>query len=223
MKNRSETRGCGQDRAWLERENPEIYYLLRAMDQNAEALRWLQTKGEGLYLFARALGGDRKALQLFKGDRTPRLDEVYDTIYHCDLEEWLGENYPDLHLLFEAVRGDEASLKRLRRKKVALGRLAEGLRAGYRDYHEEEEPAPAPQGNGSADIPEGAAADVGLLIGEMHLKNGEFHKAVEAFSRSLESEPTADAYDGRARAYLALAADDERSARGLRDRAQGHA
>jgi Plasmid pRiA4b ORF-3-like protein len=73
------------------------------------------------------------------------------------------------------------------------------------DWDEEEE------------LTEGAAADVSLLIGEMHLKEGEFAKAVEAFTRAIESNPkAADEYEGRARAYQALAAEDERKARELR-------
>jgi tetratricopeptide (TPR) repeat protein len=63
----------------------------------------------------------------------------------------------------------------------------------------------------------GAAADVSLLIGEMHLKQGEYTKAIEAFTRSIEADPrAADEYEGRARAYRALAAQDERRARDLR-------
>ena len=67
------------------------------------------------------------------------------------------------------------------------------------------------------DMPEGAAADVSLLIGEMHLKAGEYTKAVEAFTRSIEANPAAaDEYEGRSRAYRALADEDERTARELR-------
>ena len=63
----------------------------------------------------------------------------------------------------------------------------------------------------------GAAADVSLLVGEMHLKQGEYARAVEAFTRSIEADPkAADEYEGRARAYRALAAEDERRARQLR-------
>ena len=62
-----------------------------------------------------------------------------------------------------------------------------------------------------------AAADVSLLIGEMHLRQGDYFKAIEAFTRSIEADPTAaDEYEGRARAYRALAARDERKARELR-------
>ena len=68
------------------------------------------------------------------------------------------------------------------------------------------------------ELPEEAAADVSLLIGEMHLKEGESRPApVEAFTRSIEANPqAADEYEGRARAYRALAAEDERKARELR-------
>ena len=67
------------------------------------------------------------------------------------------------------------------------------------------------------DLPEAAAADVSLLIGEMHLKDAEFARAVDAFTRSIEANPeAADEYEGRARAYRALAEEDERTARELR-------
>jgi tetratricopeptide (TPR) repeat protein len=67
------------------------------------------------------------------------------------------------------------------------------------------------------EMPEGAAADVSLLIGEMHFKAGEYAKAIEAFTRSIEANPAAaDEYEGRARAYRALADEDERRAKALR-------
>ncbi len=68
-----------------------------------------------------------------------------------------------------------------------------------------------------AAMPEEAAADVSLLIGEMHLKAGEYVKAIEAFTRSIEANPSAaDEYEGRSRAYRALADEDERKAKDLR-------
>ena len=60
-----------------------------------------------------------------------------------------------------------------------------------------------------------AAADMSCLIGELHLSKGNYAKAVEAFSRAIETSPNPDAYLGRARAYRALAALDERQASGL--------
>ena len=125
---------------------------------------------------------------------------LFDTIAHCDVEQWLDENHPDLHRLFAFVRGDPSALRSLKHRKVTCKRLAEILRPKYRDYHEEDEDGAALAVNGPAQVPEGAAADVGCLIGEMHLHNDEFDKAVEAFSRAVETNPTADAYEGRARA-----------------------
>ena len=56
----------------------------------------------------------------------------------------------------------------------------------------------------------------GCLIGELHLKNGDYQKAIEAFSRAIATNPTIDAYEGRARAHRALAIQDERNAQQLR-------
>jgi hypothetical protein len=61
-----------------------------------------------------------------------------------------------------------------------------------------------------------AAADAACLVGEMHLGQANYHAAVEAFTRALDLSPTADAYEGRARAYRGLAAEDERAAQQLR-------
>jgi hypothetical protein len=66
------------------------------------------------------------------------------------------------------------------------------------------------------DMQASVAADTACLIGELHLGKGDYAKAVEAFSRSIEGSPTADAYEGRAKAYRALAAADERRADKLR-------
>jgi len=57
------------------------------------------------------------------------------------------------------------------------------------------------------------AADAACLVGEVHFRNGEYKKAVEAFSRAIEEGPTPDAYEGRAKAYRALADEDERASR----------
>jgi len=60
------------------------------------------------------------------------------------------------------------------------------------------------------DLEGSVAADTACLIGELHLSKGDYAKAVEAFSRAIRSAPTPDAYEGRARAYRALAEADER-------------
>lgn len=61
-----------------------------------------------------------------------------------------------------------------------------------------------------------AGADTACLVGEVHLDKGEFLRAVEAFTRAIASQPNVDAYEGRSRAYRALADADERSAQALR-------
>jgi hypothetical protein len=57
---------------------------------------------------------------------------------------------------------------------------------------------------------------MGCLVGEMHLSKGDYHKAVEAFTRAIESQPASDLYEGRARAYRGLALEDEKRAEALR-------
>jgi hypothetical protein len=221
MKDTTENKASVPDRAWLVEEDPEVYYLLRGMEGDREALKWLKHKGEGLYLFAKALDGDRPALDALSSRKPSELADLCDTIAHCDVEQWLEEHYPDLHRLFAFVRGDETTLRGLKHRKVTCKRLAEVVRKKYRNYHDADaDGEPEASANGAPAIPEGAAADVGCLIGEMHLQNEEFHKAVEAFSRAVETNPTADAYEGRARAYRGLADLDERAAQLLRGRAQ---
>ena len=219
MKDTTEPKSSVPDRAWLVEEDPEIYYLLRGMEGDREALKWLKHKGDGLYLFARALEGDKAALDALSSRKPSELADLCDTIKHCDVEEWLEEHYPDLHRLFAFVRGDETALRGLKHRKVTCKRLAEVVRQHYRNYHDEDADGEAEaSANGTPSIPEGEAADVGCLIGEMHLQNEEYHKAVEAFSRAVEHNPTADAYEGRARAYRGLAELDERAAQLLRNR-----
>ena len=60
-----------------------------------------------------------------------------------------------------------------------------------------------------------SAADAACLVGEMHLGKGDYTRAVEAFTRAIENTPTADAYEGRAKAYRRLAEADEKVARKL--------
>lgn len=59
-------------------------------------------------------------------------------------------------------------------------------------------------------------ADAACLVGAMHLKKREYHKAIEAFTRAAENCPSVDAYEGRAEAYRRLAAEDQRRADRLR-------
>jgi hypothetical protein len=63
------------------------------------------------------------------------------------------------------------------------------------------------------DISRASAADAAVLVGELHLRQGEYAKAIAAFTRALENGQTADAYQGRATAYRSLAELDEQKAR----------
>ena len=210
---------AGPGEGWLREENPDLYYMLQALAGDGEAFRWLELKSEGLGLFTRAAAGDRKACVTLQSSRDLDLDGVYGAIDDPGLSQWLHDSHPDLHLLFEAIRGDEAALRRLKRKKAALGKLALTVRPLYQEHQRDNPDEVLAEEAASAvppEIPEDAAADVGCLIGEMHLKQGDFAKAVEAFTRSLETDPSADAYEGRARAYRGLALLDERKAQELR-------
>lgn len=199
------------DLVWLRNDDPEIYHLLRALEGDLDALRWLKLRGDGLFLFVEALTGAKEALDSLEAQPAAKLLDLFDTIAHCEVEEWLHENHAELHHLFAFVRGETTSLRGLKLKKVTRKRVAEIVRAKYRDYREEDGESATPA-DGKATVPlDGSAADVGCLIGEMHLQNQEYHKAIEAFSRAIANAPTPDAFAGRARAYRALAALDDRS------------
>jgi hypothetical protein len=65
----------------------------------------------------------------------------------------------------------------------------------------------------AADISRSSAADAAVLVGEMHLGHGDYAKAIAAFTQAIENSPTADAYQGRAKAYRSLAELDDQKAR----------
>lgn len=203
------------DGAWLESENPELFHILRALEGDAEAQQWLEMESPALGLFTHALRGDKKALKTFQEGAVPNLDDLFATFDSCDPVPWLCEKHPELHLVFTAAKGDEAALRRLKRKKAALARLAEALRKPYQAARNQDG-APGPE-TGGGEMADGAAADVGCLVGELHLRKGDFDKAVEAFTRAINTNPSADEYEGRARAYRALALLDERKAEELRN------
>lgn len=73
-------------------------------------------------------------------------------------------------------------------------------------------------GEAPHDLRGNAAADTALLIGEMHLRNRDYLSAIAAFTRAIETNPTPDAFEGRAQAYHGIAALDEQQARDLRER-----
>ena len=197
MKQDSETQTVETDLVWVKKDHPEIYHLLLALDGDLDALRWLKHRGEGLFLFVEALTGAKEAMETLESHPAKKLVDLFDTISHCDVDEWLGENHAELHCLFAFVRGDENAFKGIKHNRVTLKRVADIVRDKYRNYREEEADA--------GEILHGTAADVGCLIGEMHLNNREYHRGIEAFGRALASVPTPDAHAGRARAYRALA------------------
>src|SRR5579875_4196020 len=160
------------DLAWLKNDEPEIYHLLLALDGDLDALRWLKRHGDGLFLFVEALTGAKEAVDMLQAHPAGKLVDLFDTIAHCDVEEWLSEKHPELHALFAYVRGDGTALKEVRNKKAIFKRVAEIVREKYQNYHDED----ADGAISSAKAPslqEGAAADVGCLLGEMHLHNHE--------------------------------------------------
>jgi tetratricopeptide (TPR) repeat protein len=216
MKQDSDTRIIETDLSWLKNDEPEIYHLLRALDGDLDALRWLKLRGDGLFLFVEALSGAKEAVDTLQACPADKLIDLFDTISHCDAEEWLSGNHPELHGLFVYVRDGDDALKGFKHKKTAFKRVAEILRDKYQK-HRDEDADGAAASDGAAALPEGAAADVGCLIGEMHLSDREYHKAIEAFSRAIASDPTPDAYAGRARAYRALAALDDHAATELHE------
>jgi tetratricopeptide (TPR) repeat protein len=197
--------------AWLAEEHPDLHHLLRAADGDAEAVAWLHARDEGLGLFGEALGGQKTALERLQKRKTLDLDGLYGP--GGMPTAWLRDNKPEFHLLFEAIQGDDESLKRLDRKKHSLARLAVVARKAYRQARRASQTDSEDTSAGSLD---GQAADVGCLVGELHLRQGDYLHAVEAFTRAIENTPSADAFEGRARAYQALALADERRAAELR-------
>src|SRR5436309_23984 len=181
--------------------------LLEALDGSKEALAWLEAHRHGLAVFARALHNGRKALDNLRAMPPAEWDQLFELVCNDGLARALEEKHADVHQLFEAVKGDDDALAHLQRKRPSYGKLA----ATVREFHETYLLAGAEEAAGDC-IPSSAAADVGCLIGEMHLRKGDYHKAIEAFTRAIENQPTADAYEGRARAYQALAAVDEQKA-----------
>jgi tetratricopeptide (TPR) repeat protein len=192
----------------LAQGDPAARHLLAALGGSKDSLSWLDHHKKGLSVFARALtNGGSKGLEGLKALDPAAWDELFDTVCNDGLEQALQDRHPDVYLLFEAVKGDEEALAQLKRKKRSYGKLVEVIREAHEKYL-----LSSSEEVGKDCIPSSAAADVGCLIGELHLSKGEYHKAIEAFSRAIENQPTADVYEGRARAYRALAEQDEHKA-----------
>jgi tetratricopeptide (TPR) repeat protein len=192
--------------------DPAIRHVLSFLDGERDGLHWLEAHRPGLACLLRALDGGPKAREKLKGLEPAHWDEVFEAVASEELEPHLLADHQEVYLLFAAVKGHEDSLTALQRHKRSFAQLA-GL---IREAHERSLVCgPRKKHNGL--LASSTAADVGCLIGEMHLSRGEYHKAIEAFTRALENAPTADAYEGRARAWQALADLDARCALELRN------
>jgi tetratricopeptide (TPR) repeat protein len=182
--------------------------VVLAADGDGAASRRLESRGEALRLLPQAVRGDRHAFAALRAADPLELDALCATLLTTEPPDGLAARHPELQLLLESVRGNDVALHRLERKRAGLGRLARFLR----DICGSAESV-ADESDGNIND---SAADVGLLVGEQHLRDGNYARALAAFNRAIEVEPTPDAYEGRARAYQGLAELDERQARAIR-------
>jgi tetratricopeptide (TPR) repeat protein len=190
--------------SWLEQAYPQMHFLLLALDGDDGAPRWLAHNSPGMALFARALAGEQLALAGLQNGHAEDLDDLFEVIDNDDLGDWLEERRPDLHLLFEAIKGDSAAAAKLKKNRSAHARLLPKFRDVHDRFLQRTRDVRAAL--------EGHAAEVGCLVGEMHLRQGEYEKAIEAFSRAMDTHPAPDLYLGRAKAYRGLAERDESAA-----------
>jgi tetratricopeptide (TPR) repeat protein len=190
-----------QANGWLEQAFPQVHHLLLALEGDRKSLEWLKVSSKGVSLLVRALGGKGKALAAFHAEEPADMDDLFELIDNDDLSDLLSERQPDLQRLFSAIKGEEPAMSELKQTKPSLARLGVVVRELYESWRKQQ--------NGAQPIDNGSAADMGCLIGEMHLKAGDYQHAIEAFTRAIASKPEADLFEGRARAYRALAAADE--------------
>jgi tetratricopeptide (TPR) repeat protein len=197
--------------SWLEQAYPQMHYLVLALDGDHGAVSWLEANSHGVARFTRALAGDGHALAALQNGAAEELDDLFEVIDNEDLTAWLAERRPELRLLFDAIRGDDEAMTKLKGKKATYARLV----PAFREVHERflrRTASPHEMTEG------GTVADVGCLIGEMHLRQAEYEKAIEAFSRAIDTQPAPDLFEGRARAYRGLAERDESAAALMRQR-----
>jgi tetratricopeptide (TPR) repeat protein len=204
MKNRSTSEAFDL----IEEAFPQVRFLLLALDGDAKAQHWLENNSPGTGLFARLLGGDETVVPKMNNGTPGRMDDLFELVDNDDLTRLLQERRPALHLLFGALRGDIDAARALKRDGPTYHRQLTPLRQAYARYKKHENEGPI----------EESAADMGCLVGEMHLRAGEFEKAIEAFTRAIETAPSADLYEGRARAYRGLAEMDMERAQLTRSR-----
>ena len=195
---------------WLEQAYPQMHYMLLALEGDGAALGWLDGNSKGVGDLTRAMNGDKRALAALNAETPTDLDDLFEVIDNEDLSNWLKERQPEVHLLFEAIKGDDGATTQLKRKKPNRAKVAELVRQLHEQYLQKT--------NGAGEVPldGAAAADIACLTSELHLQKGDYEKAIEAFNRAIETQPAPDLYEGRARAYRGLAERDEARARELR-------
>lgn len=197
--------------SWLEQAFPQVHYLLLALDGEEIARRWLADNSHGVALLMRGLAGEKQALSGLENGHGGELDDLFELIDNDDLGGWLKERRPEVLLFFQAIKGGEDARLHLERRKPMFARLVPMLRRAHARFLDRGR-------NGNGQFEDDAMADMGCLIGEMHLKQNEFEKAIEAFSRAIDTHPAPDLFEGRARAFRALAERDEGAATLLRQR-----
>ena len=197
--------------SWLEQAYPQMHYLVLALDGEPAAVAWLESNSHGVARFTHALAGEREALAGLQNGQADELDDLFEVIDNEDLTSWLAERRPELRLLFDAIRGDDGAAANLKTRKPSYARLVPALKSVHERFlARTASPHELTEG--------GAQADVGCLIGEMHLRQSEYEKAIEAFSRAIDTQPAPDLFEGRARAYRGLAERDESAAALMRQR-----
>lgn len=184
---------------WLEQAYPQLHFLLLALEGDRPAILWLEANSPGTALLVRLLDGDDTARAKMNNGGQALLDDLFEMVDNDDVAGHLRGRSPNLYLLFSAVRGDEQAARKLKKAEPAYHRHLGELREVHDRFANHDGPEPF---EGST------AADMGCLVGEMHLKQGEWEKAIEAFTRAIETQPSADLYEGRARAYRGLAEQD---------------
>src|SRR5262249_3599817 len=108
--------------------------LLPPLDGRKEALAWLETHRHGLAVFARALANGRKALENLRTMSAAEWDHLFELVCDDGLDEAVQDKHPDVHQLFEAVKGDDEALARLQRKRPSYARLVGTIRAFHGQF-----------------------------------------------------------------------------------------
>ena len=175
---------------WLEENHPALFYTTRALDGDRKALRWLEGNTTALYHLCRAMGGDKTATDALLAADPVERDLIAEILDSEALLDRVRARHPEVDLVIRAAKGDGSATRRLRGKTAGLARVAAVLRA-LRSQG-------AAATDNDAALDETEAADVGLLVGEMHLARAEYERTVDAFDRALENQPSPDAYEGRA-------------------------